>query len=92
VLATGREVRRRLAGLAAAQGAQLGVVLGLDLQRGRREAVGLLLVVAGLLPGVGGDLGELPDLVGGERLHGLEVAAVVGDVLGAERERDVGGV
>jgi hypothetical protein len=56
VLATGREVRRGLAGEAAAQGAQLGVVLGLDLQRGGRERVGLLLVVAGLLPGVGGDL------------------------------------
>jgi hypothetical protein len=53
--------------------------------------VGLLLVVAGLLPGVGGDLIELRDLVGGERLHGLEVGAALGDVLGAERERDVGG-
>ncbi len=90
VLAAGLEVRRGLARPAATQGAQLGVVLGLDLQCGRREGVGLLLVVAGFLPGVGGDLSELDDLVGGERLHGVEVAAVVGDVLGTERERDIG--
>jgi len=34
--------------------------------------------------------GELCELVGGERLDGVEVAAIVDDVLGAERGRDVG--
>ena len=53
--------------------------------------MGLLLVVAGLLPGVGGDLIELCDLVGGERPHGVVVGAALGDVVRAEGDRHVRG-
>jgi hypothetical protein len=79
-----------LAGQAAAQGAQLAVVLGLDLLGGGVERVGLLFVVAGLLPGVGGELIELRYVVLRERVHGLEIGPALGDVVGAERDRDVG--
>ena len=90
VLAAGGEVGRGVAGERAAQGAQLGVEVGRQLQGGRLGAVGLLLVVAHRLPGGAGKVGEDRQVVGGEGVNGVEVGTALLDVLGAEGHRDVG--